>query len=215
MHAEAPAGCAAGCAHRSSGAEEGDYFRPGRRCRSRVLLVAAVLAVSAQAVCVRAYAPAAMTQWNSWASGGARPGFPSTPPLRARARRRNGPGMVAGSQARRPSRTARRLQLKGADTRGVGTETEEARGERFKGVRSGTTRTELNAFADRQTEPDPRFYPAPKTPERIHAAPGVWGGIVPCVGCRHSERLGVVRSHEERRCSILGPTQSRISPSIL
>ena len=25
----------------------------------------------------------------------------------------------------------------------------------------------------------------------------------------------VVKSHEERRCSILGPTQSRISPSIL
>jgi len=25
----------------------------------------------------------------------------------------------------------------------------------------------------------------------------------------------LVRSHEERRCSILGPTQSRISPSIL
>ena len=25
----------------------------------------------------------------------------------------------------------------------------------------------------------------------------------------------VVRSHEERRCSVLGPTQSRISPSIL
>jgi len=26
---------------------------------------------------------------------------------------------------------------------------------------------------------------------------------------------GLVRSHEERRCSNLGPTQSRISPSIL
>ena len=26
---------------------------------------------------------------------------------------------------------------------------------------------------------------------------------------------GLVRSHEERRCSILGPTQSRISPIIL
>jgi hypothetical protein len=31
----------------------------------------------------------------------------------------------------------------------------------------------------------------------------------------HMIDSGLVRSHVERRCSILGPTQSRISPSIL
>jgi hypothetical protein len=166
MHAEATAGCAAGCAHRSAGVDTEEDLRPGRGCRgpSRAWLVAAVLAGAAQAVCVRAYAPPALTQRNPWASGGALAGFPSTPPLRARGRLRHGPGMVAGNQGRKTDerfswrgsqpRTARKLQLRGVDTKGGGAETEEARGERFQDFRSRTTRTELNAFVDRQDEPE-------------------------------------------------------------
>ena len=49
---------------------------------------------------------------------------------------------------------------------------------------------------------------------RIYLFSSKTGSVEGATGRRVNIFL-LVRSHEERRCSIMGPTQSRISPSIL